>query len=245
MKDNFSHQSKEYAKYRPTYPDELINFLVSFTSDKQCAWDCGTGNGQIAVKLSNYFKQVFATDISEKQISNAPKISNIKYKVEPAESTKFKDNMFDLITVAQAIHWFDFDKYYQEVKRTLKQDGIIAVVGYSLPKISPDVDKVIYKFYSKFVGDLWDKERDFIDKGYTTIPFPFKEISAPPFKICDKWTFENLIGYLNTWSATQHYIRERNENPVDKIEREIQINWGNNKYRNIIFPILLRIGKNT
>lgn len=243
MKDNFSHQANEYLKYRPTYPDELIKYLVSLTSNQKYAWDCGTGNGQVAVKLSDYFDQVFATDISEKQLQNAPKNENLFYKIEPAELTSFEDNKFNIITVAQAIHWFDFDKFYEQVKRTLKPNGIIAVIGYSLPKINFKIDNIVYKFYSKFVGDLWDSERDYIDKGYTTIPFPFEEIKTPTFEISDEWTYQNLIGYLNTWSATQHYIRERNENPVDIIEKDIANNWGKSKYNKITFPILLRVGK--
>src|SRR6185503_9076126 len=134
MKDNFSLQSYQYAKFRPTYPKELYDFLLSLVETREVAWDCGTGNGQVANELAKYFKQVYATDISEKQIQQAVKKDNIFYKVESAENTSFPANEFDLITVAQAIHWFSFDEFYNEVNRTIKPGGILAVIGYGLTK---------------------------------------------------------------------------------------------------------------
>lgn len=178
------------------------------------AWDCGTGNGQAALELSNYFDRVFATDISEQQINNAAARDNITYTVQRAEQTSFENNSFDLITVGQAIHWFDFSKFYHEVDRTLKPNGSIAVFGYSLVTIDPDIDKVIHYFYEDVVGSYWDKERRYVDAHYQTIPFPFKEIKAPTIIAKYDWTLEQLTGYLQTWSASQHYIDRNNEDPI-------------------------------
>ena len=111
MKDNFSVQSDQYIKFRPTYPNELYSFLLALVESKHTAWDCGTGNGQIARELSKYFNKVYATDISGKQIKNDICRDNIFYKVECAEKTSFPENTFDLITVAQAIHWFNFKNF--------------------------------------------------------------------------------------------------------------------------------------
>ena len=71
MKDNFSKQADVYAKYRPTYPRDLFDFILSYVANKQAAWDCGTGNGQTAKELAVHFEKVVATDISQKQIDNA------------------------------------------------------------------------------------------------------------------------------------------------------------------------------
>src|SRR5437870_4501508 len=130
MKDNFSSPSEQYLRFRPTYPIELYKFLFSLIETKYTAWDCGTGNGQVAQELSKYFNQVYATDISEKQIANAVKSDNIFYKVEAAGKTSFSEKSFELITVAQAIHWFNFNEFYKEVARTIKPVGILAVIGY-------------------------------------------------------------------------------------------------------------------
>src|SRR5680860_585604 len=104
MKDNFSIASDKYARFRPVYPKELYDYLVSLVPDRKKAWDCGTGNGQVARELANFFDQVFASDISKEQIKNAPPNGKIIYLVQKAENTSFPDNTFDLITVAQAIH---------------------------------------------------------------------------------------------------------------------------------------------
>jgi ubiquinone/menaquinone biosynthesis C-methylase UbiE len=244
MKDNFSKQSKEYAVFRPTYPDEVLEFILSQVSSKNSAWDCGTGNGQVAAKLSLSFQTVYATDISENQIANAVKKDNISYQVASAEDAPFDENSFDLITVAQAIHWFDFDKFYNKVRFTLKPDGILAVLGYNLMTIDAQCDKIIRHLYSDILGDTyWDKERKYLDEQYQTIPFPFEEIKAPEFSQKVNWTLDQLIGYLNTWSAVQHYIKANGTNPVDEIRKQFEEFWGEDQKKQVCFPTLLRIGR--
>ncbi len=245
MKDNFSTQSDRYAKYRPTYPSELFEFLNSIVRDKQNAWDCGTGNGQIAYELAKTFDNVFATDISQQQIDNAPKADNIFYSVQPAEKTNFDNNFFNLIVVAQAIHWFEFEKFYAEVRRTAKENALLCVIGYGRLKISEQIDRVITDFYHNVIGKYWDKERKYIDENYKTIPFPFSEIQTPNLVNTQYWTFEHLIGYLNTWSAVKHFIKKNNYNPIDKLQSEIEQLWGNEQTKHVHFPLLLRIGRIT
>jgi ubiquinone/menaquinone biosynthesis C-methylase UbiE len=243
MKDNFSTQSEKYLKYRPTYSSELFEFLNGNVQDKRNAWDCGTGNGQVAYELAKTFDNVFATDISQKQIDNALQADNISYSVQPAEKTNFDNSLFDLIVVAQAIHWFDFDKFYEEVVRTAKDNALFCVVGYEKLKISDQIDNVIANFYCKTIGKYWDKERKYIDENYKTIPFPFEEIPTPKFTITQHWTIEHLIGYLNTWSAVKHFIKQNDFNPVDKLQTEIEKLWDNEQIKPVSFPLLLRIGR--
>ncbi len=183
MKDNFSTQSKKYVKYRPAYPLELFDYLNSIILIKKNAWDCGTGNGQIAFELAKTFDKVFATDISQSQISNAIQLDNIEYSVQPAGNTNFPNHLFDLIIVAQAIHWFDFEKFYSEVRRTSKDNALIAVIGYGRIEVSKEIDQIITEFYRNVIGSYWDKERRYIDENYETIPFPFEEIQATKFRI--------------------------------------------------------------
>lgn len=240
MKDNFSAQSSLYATFRPTYPRELYDFLLLLTNTKQMAWDCGSGNGQVARELSKYFDKVFATDISEQQLKQAYKSDNIFYSLSPAEKTSFASDSFDLITVAQAIHWFNFDAFYGEVKRTIKPGGILAVIGYGLFTMNEATDKVVNYFYEHIINDYWDAERKYIDEHYTTIPFPFQEIKSPEVFIQFEWTLEQLTGYLNTWSAVQHYIKAHNTNPVDIIYPELQKLFAVNKKQQGYFPVLLR-----
>jgi len=243
MKDNFSRQADLYSKYRPTYPQELYDFILNKIAQRQAAWDCGTGNGQTAKELARYFEKVFATDISQKQIDNAVKTENIYYSIQPAEQTNFHDNKFDLITASQALHWFQFDKFNNEVKRVAKPGGWIAVWMYGLISITPAIDELLaVNYYKKKLGSYWDYERRFVDENYTTIPFPFCEIKTPEFQINYEWTIEELQGYLNTWSALQKYIADNQINPVDNLIKEIKPFWENEKMR-IVFPVHLRMGQ--
>ncbi|HET8573802.1 MAG TPA: class I SAM-dependent methyltransferase [Edaphocola sp.] len=245
MKDNFSTQSDQYAKYRPAYPPALFEYLNAIVRGKQNAWDCGTGNGQVACELAKTFGSVFATDISRSQISNAFKKDNISYSVQPAEKTSFDDCFFDLIIVAQAIHWFDFEEFYKEVKRTARENALLCVVGYGKLEISEQIDKVIADLYGNILGRYWDKERQYIDKNYKTIPFPFNEIPSPDLVNTQYWTLDHLTGYLNTWSAVKHFVKQNNYNPINEVRSEIKRFWGNEPTRPMRFPLLLRTGRIT
>lgn len=243
MKDLFSKQSDQYAKFRPTYPDALFEYLSRLPIQKNMAWDCGTGNGQIAISLASSFMEVYATDISSNQLNNAPECKNIYYSQQAAEKTNFEPNTFDLITVAQAIHWFDFEKFYQEVFRTAKPNAMIAVIGYGVLNISPRIDQIIYDFYVNSIGEYWDEERKFIDHQYQTIPFPFEERTAPKLIMCFDWTLDQFIGYLETWSAVKHYKNSTGDNPLSLIQNDLEKAWGLEQHRKVTFPLFLRVGQ--
>jgi ubiquinone/menaquinone biosynthesis C-methylase UbiE len=242
-KDNFSVQSDQYAKYRPTYPDAFFEYLNSIIQNKQSAWDCGTGNGQVASELAKTFENVYATDISQSQIDNALQAENVFYSVQPAEKTNFEEGLFNLIIVAQAIHWFDFDAFYTEAKRTSAENALLCVIGYGRLKINQQIDDIITDFYINVIGKYWDKERKYIDENYETIPFPFEEIKAPKFENQHLWTLEHLIGYLNTWSAVKHFIKQNGYNPVEELQTKIAPFWKGNEVKKVIFPLLLRMSK--
>lgn len=241
-KDNFSAQAAGYANFRPHYPAEMIQYIVSFITNKDTALDLATGNGQVAAALAPHFNKVYATDISAKQLENAKTAPNIYYSVGRAEATGFADDSFDLVTVAQAVHWFDFDVFYTEVKRILKPGGVLAILGYGLFSSNPDADKLIRHFYSDIVGPYWDPERRYLDENYETIPFPLKEIEAKTFANSFIWTFDQLVGYLNTWSAVQHYINKNGKNPVDLIKDDLYTVWEAGDKR-VYSPLLLRMGR--
>lgn len=243
MKDNFSEQAEEYSRCRPDYPGGVYDFIKARLECLDTAWDCGTGNGQVASQLSSFFTKVEATDISENQLKNAIKRENINYSLQPAEITDFPDNHFDLIITAQAIHWFDFDKFYAEVKRCLKPDGLFAVLGYGLFSSNPETNKIIDHFYKNIIGPFWDPERKYLEEKYTSIPFPFSEIETPEFVQKYEWNIEQLLGYLRTWSAVKHFEETEHSDPVSIIEKELRRAFG--KKNEVIFPILFRLGSLT
>ena len=239
MKDNFSQQAEAYARYRPQYPEALFAYMLSFVKEKNCAWDCGTGNGQSAQVLCRHFETVMATDISQKQINNAYKAPNIFYSVAPAEKTNIAANCVDLITVSQALHWFNFKLFYTEINRVAKPGAVIAAWTYSLLKIADDIDAVINDYHFITLKKYWDAERKYVDEHYSTIPFPFKKIDSPEFYIENLWTLADLEGYLNTWSALQKFITAEGYSPVRAIIEKIQPVWGSSEKRRIIFPLHL------
>jgi SAM-dependent methyltransferase len=239
-KDLFSQHASQYAAFRPTYPKELYDYLFSQVKNFDSAWDVGTGNGQVARDLAKKFKRVFATDISEKQIENAASVENIFYSVA-AEATSFPEKSFDLICVAQAIHWFDREKFYQEVTRVARPNSVLAIWGYGLLNIDATIDPVIKDFYKNIVGSYWDKERRLIDEEYQTISFPFAEIKPPTFSFSFQWSAEELHGYLTTWSAVQKFMKEENFNPVDELIEKIKPHWHSTKLT-VNFPLFARIG---
>ncbi|MCA5004805.1 class I SAM-dependent methyltransferase [Sphingobacterium bovistauri] len=243
MKDHFSTSPEQYAKYRPDYPQTIFDFIYPLLNEKSVAWDCGTGNGQIARELSKDFKLVEATDISKQQLEHAFIAENINYSAQPAEKTNFTDNTFDLITVAQAVHWFDFDKFNTEVKRVGKPNSIIALIGYELFNITPEIDAVINHFYKNIIGPFWLPERKHIQERYQKIPFPFRELETPEINNIKLWKYEHLIGYLNTWSAVKHFKEKNKYNPIDDIENDLKNAWGSSEIRRVIFPIIFRVGR--
>lgn len=242
MKDHFSVQLVDYSKFRPNYPEPMLQEILSLVKNKAMALDVATGNGQVAVELAKYFKTVYATDISEKQLSQAVQLPNIIYKKMTAETTDFENEQFDLITVAQAIHWFDFEAFYKEVNRILKPDGIFAVLGYGFFSTNPDSDRVLWQLYDGILGDYWNPERQYLTDAYQTIPFPMEELVYKRFSREYTWSFEQLIGYLQTWSATMNYIKEHNQNPVDLVKEELRESWERGD-KKVTFPMFLRVGR--
>lgn len=242
IKDHFSGHSQLYAQFRPHYPDDLYTYLFNQVSQQKKAWDCGTGNGQIASRLAEKFTRVYATDISEKQIAHAVKRDNIEYAIVRAEKTNFEDNTFDLVTVGQALHWFDFSAFFQEVKRTSRNEAVIAVWGYKLLEISAEIDPIIYDFYTNVTGPYWDQERRHIDEEYQNIAFPFEEIKAPRFTIEVKWSMAELEGFLNTWSSVQKYIKRNGENPVPGCVEKIRSVVPTDALE-VKFPVFMRVGR--
>ncbi len=243
MKDHFSTISDIYAKFRPDYPQTIYDFLYPLLKQKQNAWDCATGNGQIAFELAKEFDFVEATDISSQQIEHAYPAENIKYSVQKAEQTEFKDDNFDLITVGQAVHWFDFEKFNNEVKRVGRPNGIIALVGYELNNITPEIDTIVRAFYNDVIGSYWDPERKHIQDRYQHVPFPYRELETPEITNIKLWKIEHLIGYLNTWSAVQLYEKKMGSNPVKQIEKDLRKAWGTVETRKVNFPIIFRAGR--
>jgi ubiquinone/menaquinone biosynthesis C-methylase UbiE len=243
-KDLFSKQSDLYSRYRPTYPKELYDYILSFVKEKNIAWDCATGNGQAAVVLADHFKKVIATDISAAQIEKAISKENIEYIVCPAESTLFEENTFDLVTVAQAYHWIKWDEFKREVIRVCKPGAIIAIWTYHRNTAGhKKVDEAVYNFYENVTRPYWDDERKYVEEKYATVEFDYDLLPVKDFETTLEWRREDLLGYVGSWSAVQKFIKTNGYSPVPILEEEIKKLWPESEVKKVRFPIYLKVGR--
>ena len=242
-REYFSDKSDLYASARPRYPDELFEFLCDQCPDLDRAWDCGTGSGQAAISLAKHFRQVEATDVSSQQIKNAASHRRIHYSVQPAERTNFPDNAFSLVTVAQALHWFTLEKFWQEVQRVLKPGGIFATWTYTWFHVSDEIDQIIKARLLDAIVGFWVPQNRLAWDGYRNVSFPFAEIPSPDIILAPQWNLDQLLSYLGTWSATRRYIEANGDGFFRELEVALGNVWGNHeKKRAISMEFHLKVG---
>jgi SAM-dependent methyltransferase len=244
FKDHFSAQAGQYTRFRPRYPHQLLEFLAESVPVRHRAWDCGTGNGQAALALAEFFDQVVATDPSPQQIAHASPHPKVTYLVSTAEQCPLPTATVDLVGVAQALHWFDLERFYAEVRRVARAGGTLAVWSYGLATITTEVDDVVAYLYEDVLGHYWPPERKVVEKGYATIPFPFVELAVPGLTMTAHWDLRDFVGYLGTWSSTQRFIARHGRDPVDELLPKLKEAWGgDNKVREIHWPLNVRAGR--
>lgn len=244
FEDHFSRLADAYAAHRPGYPQALFAHLASLAPGRTLAWDCGTGNGQAAVALAEFFQRVYATDASADQIDKAFAHERVQYAVEAAENTSLVEGSVDLVTVGTAVHWFDFDAFYAEVRRVTKPGGVLAVWTYHLPIIEPAVDACLEHYYRETLAGYWPERIQYLEDRYRTLPFPFAEIEAPPFEAHALWHLEELVGFLSSWSATRKFAEQEGRHPLPDIMDELEEAWGESEQRQRVrWPLHLRVGK--
>lgn len=249
FQDHFSGHARDYASFRPTYPVELPAWLAGLAPSRQVAWDCGTGSGQAARLVAEHFALVAATEPSRQQLESAPRHPRVAYIAATAEHVPLADVSVDLVTVAQALHWFDFAAFYAQVRRVCRPGGILAVWAYELARVSPEVDRWLDAYF-KLVEAYWPPERRYVEDGYRTIPFPFAEIGAPQFTMQAEWTAGQLLGYLSTWSATRRATQDlgydvlgRAADGTDFAAGSLEAVWGEVERRHVVWPLILRVGR--
>jgi SAM-dependent methyltransferase len=250
FQDHFSGHATTYREARPLYPPALFDWLAAQAPARGFVWDAGCGNGQASVALAERFARVFATDPSANQIGNAETRSNIEYRVEPGEQCSLPSESADLVTIAQALHWFDFARFFPQVQRVLKPGGVLAAWAYADCRVTPAVDAYKNRVYIDLTGLFWPAERDHVDAGYRTIPLPFgddapfDEINAPAFVMSVAWDAAQFLAYLRSWSATQRYIKANGVDPVALIEADLREAWGDpERKRDVRWDFHLRCGR--
>jgi len=239
MGDYFSKQAEAYSRYRPEYPAELYQRLLPLVPNRGTLWDCGTGNGQVAKALAAKFEQVVATDLSAKQIAEAAAPANVRFAVATAENSGLADQSVDLITVGQAVHWFDFEAFWKECRRVAKSGAVLAFWTYGLADAGLPDDYERH-YHSNIVGPYWPPGREHVDCLYQSIQPPFDCLADELLSLDLRWSLSQFLGYLSSWSATQAYQEARGEDPVAKAEVELASRWGEGK-RDIRWPLALKV----
>lgn len=242
FKDHFSDRASLYARYRPTYPDRLFALLAEAAPSRSLAWDCATGNGQAARGLARHFERVVATDASEHQIANARAVEGVEYRVGRESDSGLEPASVDLVTVAQAFHWLDPERFWPEARRVLRPRGVAAVWMYRLPRVAPEIDTVVEEFYVERIGPWWPDERVHVENCYADLPFPLERMAMPELAMEESWTCEQMCGYLRTWSATRRFMADRGCDPVEPVERRLGGLWGPEK-RVVVWPLVTRVGR--
>ena len=241
--DNFSVQAAAYARYRIDYPAALYDWLLPQVAGRERAWDCATGSGQVAVALAEHFGEVCATDLSEAQLTKATARPNIHYQAARAELTPFPAQHFDLITVAQAVHWFNAGAYHRELRRVARPGAVVAEWGYQLAQLDDEpLDALVQEFHDDVLGPYWDENRWHITDEFTRIPFPFTGVQRAHFEVRRMWSAEWFLNYLRTWSAVQSYRKEHREDVVLLLEEPLLRLWGKGE-REVRFPVFARAGR--
>jgi SAM-dependent methyltransferase len=244
FRDHFSEQAKDYARHRPGYPAAMFDYLASLAPARELAWDCGTGNGQAALALADKFKRVIATDASAAQIENAFPHERVEYRIEPSENTTISAGTVDLVTVGTAVHWFDFDPFYAEVRRVSKPKGVIAVWTYFFPIIDPAIDRWLEHFYWVTLKGFWPERIHYLEEYYKTLPFPFEEVQPPAFEMEATWDVDKLIGFLSSWSAVRKLVEAQGEAAFEAQVKELEDVWGQKtQQKKIRWPLHFRIGR--
>jgi SAM-dependent methyltransferase len=243
--DHFGSVSSSYAKFRPTYPAALFDWLASIVPTHDVVWDCACGSGQASLDLATRFERVIATDASAGQVESAPPHPRVEYRVAPAEKSGLAAESVDCVTVAQALHWFDIDAFFTEVRRVVKRGGVLAAWIYGVPRLeNPVADGLVQAFYSVTVGPYWPPERALVESGFVTLPFPFEELTPPAFAMTAEWPMAQLLGYFASWSATARYVAAHGKNPVREFAEELAPAWGDpERAVTVTWPLTCRAGR--
>lgn len=243
--DHFSSVAPAYAAARPSYPDALLGYLAECAPARRHAWDCGAGSGQATRALARHFDRVTASDASAAQLGQATPLPNVEYRVARAERSGLPEASVDLVTVAQALHWFDIPAFFAEAGRVLVPGGVVAVWCYGMQRVGDDaVDRVLSRFYADTVGPFWPPERRLVETEYRTLAFPFDELRPPRFEMAAAWPLPDLLAYIRTWSATARYADAHGHDPVVALAEELAPLWGPSRNaRTVRWPLSLRVGR--
>lgn len=166
--NKFNGKGNSYYKYRPSYPKEYIDYLVKENNLNKYSkvFDVGAGTGILSEILAkrglnvtavepNLDMAVFIQDLTKEYL-------NLNFINTLAEDISYNKKDVDLITVAQAFHWFDINKFNKQCKNILKDSGKVALLwnvrdeNDKIIKESFDICKRLCEKFQGFSGGIGD-----------------------------------------------------------------------------------------
>ncbi|MEM7611089.1 MAG: class I SAM-dependent methyltransferase [Pseudomonadota bacterium] len=242
FKDHFSGHAEDYARYRPGYPERLFEWLASVSPARDAVWDCATGNGQAALQLARVFSRVTATDASREQIEAATACDNVEYAVAPAENSGLAPSSMDAINVAQALHWFDTERFYTHAFDVLRPGGVLLVSSYGLCQITPEIDVIVNGLYGETLDRYWPPERLLVEQQYAGRLPDWPVLASPPFAMSVDWALDDMIGYLGSWSALRRYRKSHHDDPLVVVREQLRPVWGAGS-RTVEWPLFVHAAR--
>lgn len=240
--DHFSAVAAAYATHRPTYPDALFDWIARVAPAHDVVWDCACGSGQATGALAERFAYVVATDGSAEQLSHAPATPRTVWKLATAEASGLPEHSVDAVTIAQALHWFDLERFWPEVRRVVRPGGLVAAWSYGMPGVGDvTIDAALRHFHDETVGPWWPLNRGHVDAGYRTLAFPFPALDPPPFAMRMSWSLDQLLGYIGSWSATRRFRDAEGRDPVPRLHEALHPHWGE-AVRDVAWPLTVLAG---
>jgi SAM-dependent methyltransferase len=240
--DRFSDGSELYRRARPTYPPALFDALASAAPGRDLAWDCGAGNGQAAVALAGHFARVHGSEPSAQQLAEAQPAAGVTYRLERAEDVSLPDGCCDLALAAQALHWFELDAFYAQVRRVLKPGGVLAAIGYDWMYVEPAVDGLINHRLMPLLEPHWAPQNRLLWAGYRSIPFPGDEVRLGAFAIYLDWSFAEVSAYISSWSAVRTFKAAGGDAQLAAALHQLEQLWGEG-VRRVVMPLFIRAAR--
>ncbi|KAJ9177840.1 hypothetical protein P3X46_013007 [Hevea brasiliensis] len=253
----YDKQAAIYADARPTFPSQWFSMLAALTPHHSLAWDAGTGNGQAAISVAEHYDQVIATDISEEQLKHGINHPRVRYLHTPSSMSDDElvsliggENSVDLVTVSVAVHWFDLERFYSQVKRLLrKPGGVIAVWTYNIIQVNSEFDPLMWGFYEKTLAFQKPNVKYAFDC-YRTLPFPFESVGVgcegqpETLEMTKEMSFQGLLGLMRSWSAVNTAKEQGMDLLCENVTREFEKAWGGRELvRTVIFKTYMLAGK--
>jgi len=241
---DFSGVSEEYAASRPLYPPALFEWLASCSDRRETAWDVATGNGQAALGLAPHFTRVIATDLSSNQLRHAKPHPRIEYRVAAAEESGLAADSVDLVVAAAAIHWFDLDRFYGEVDRVVRRGGVLAAWTYHVAHVGPPLDRVLWPFYRDVVARYFAPGARMVDERYEGLTLSGTPLPAPPLRVSVRWSADDVLRFVRTWSGVQSCMKATKTDPVARIATAVRDAFGGgDSVLDLSWPLYVRAAR--